>query len=451
LWRCNVAGVVPITEDMRYSRALNGYYEDLWAIVRGVVVKALGGEEAPDLVDALAREVAKELRGAPRVSELYSLACIDFDEGLVFILDIVGSRYGAVLHITFCNVNDLTCVKDFVGFADEVLIAPVLARVARRMAGSGEYSGLTGRLERVAGYVEDVLAPLLGLVKGGEAGLEDAVRAARRLAEHPYAFWHLPKLLQSIASMLGREDGDRLREMVWRTVEASKLAEQTDPLGLRKLVLLIRRDARSSVAGEIAGWICIVEYPSYKRPHELEDEEISTDCKLFKNRELLDITAETIKKLGIPEGMFSTNRIASLVDVVRPFDEPHLFEGFTREDLFKLVKATLEAVVESEKRGGIASTTAQLSGGRKLHVIVHSPIDIRFKFLDAILILSNIEIKVTYMETFMKTKKFEDNEQAIKHITEIIDKDAEKLDDETIDAILELLVQRAFMESVTRT
>jgi len=448
LWKCNVYYEWSVTEDRVYSRIRAGYYDDLEDAVRNLLMYVLVNRPPSDLVRALTREVAGELRvWTPPSDKLHSLACVNFDEGLVLVVDATRPvDWRGAFRVVFCNVSELSCLDIPLGYVNEVLIAPVLARVARRMARSGEHPVHANYLEEITRFIEEAVVPLLRLSMGVEVGWEDVLRAVGRLADrYPHHSRLIIELMPELTWRLGLDDGRRLVEAFERAVEASKIDERVDRYGYAKLLLELRRADRNSALAGVAGKLCKVEYPGDRKLHEPDVVEVSIFCEQFENRRLFDIVTRALRRLGITVEMFDTIYIDELLWAIKHFDKPDQFEGFTREDLFRLVEATLEAVVESMEGKGIVSRTAMLSDGRKLHVIVYGWgwLKINDRFIDAILMLSNHEIKATYVGDLITTKRFENNEEVIEHIIGMSSKDIAKLDEETRNTIRNLMIQRA--------
>lgn len=436
---------MPVTDDMPYSRALSGYVEDLKFIVENIAVRAVGGSWATEIAPVIVNEFRLP-RWLPPVTDLRSYACVNFEEGLVVVTGFDRYAFCTSFGLMFCNVNELRCVSRVIGCVDEVLLAPLVAEAAERAVERVEEDSWDrGMLLEVIRFSRKILAPIRPLLTGEKVDWRGLVEAVQLMVgEKPGLARPIVGLIPRIARKLERGDRERFLELAGRAIEAGRVSEWPTIGSLKETVLASERDEKNSLMpGNVAGEICIIEhYVKEGGLLSLEPKDvIDMYCEQFRSREIFVAVREVARRLRLDNWLLKS---------LRELDNTEKFEGISREDLVKLVKTALEATAESFQKGDIASRTVKLSDGRKLHVITPRKESASYLFLYSILLLANHEIKAMYLTDFIDKKRFKNDKTLLNELTwRLKVEDLAKLDEETLDTILELLAQRALMESVS--
>jgi len=422
--------------------------EDLVRVIHRIVINAIGREHFGNwgFIERLASMVVGEvekgglLEKVKLVDSVSLRACNDFDEGVVA----TAYRQDSIIYIMVCNVNELLCVRWTPGVVYELLIALLVGEAARMAASREADPAVRSSLLKVAEYVERILEPIARFAVGGEVGMEKLVEAVRRFAEdvEPWIYTPVIEALEELKEILDSRSARKLRELVKKAVERSFLAVRK--MGVDEVAVFhVARDGRNSllpsrVAGALIG---IYHRDIPKTRHLLYRLGSERFLVLFENQKILEAVVRIVRE--VPD---VTDK---LIFAISDLDKTGRLTDLTREDAVKVAEAVIETVIESYKKNDVSSTTVTLSGGRKLHIISQAKYYPWIYPGSVILLMSNHEIKATLLSEFVETGHFENHESAIREITRMREEDLAKLDDETIDAILELLAQRAFMESVS--
>jgi len=398
-------------------------------------------ETISKLTPPIFREIGKSglLRKIKLPDRVPLRACVDVDEGLVIVV------YQALgdFRIAFCNVNELLCIKWVMLRPIDILAVLVTEETARRVASGQVNPEVRSGLLKVADFVEQILAPMARFILGEDISPDGLVDAARRLVEavkprytYNAIYSTIFEELDRLREALGGRSFRKLRERLKRAVERSYLG---DDRTWNEGVLYIPRDERNSLLpSEASGVIVSVRRRSVPKPRHLLDAfEAMKAFITFKNREVFDIVVNAFR--GAPQVP-----VALITGISFHFDNLDKFKDLSKEDVLRLLEASLKTAIESYKTDSVASTTLRLSDGRKLHIIVPRTSEfLSRRFEHILLLLSNHEIRVTDMFNYMWEGRFENNEEAIKYVTEMSEEDIARLDEETKIAILKLLFAKA--------
>jgi len=357
---------------------------------------------------------AEELKKFGLPDELLLRTCVDFDEGVL-----VGTYWeplGSKAYLVVCNLNELIC--RFWGDDPRGILAVLRRAVEDQTPAARE------------------LSLLVRFILGEDVEIGELAGAMRK---HAVDVGSILGLLDALGGALGEEDFQKLRGLLEKVVEKSFLTWDRG-----EAYLGVHRSKRNSLLPDnVAGAILTTYfYPKRESRGMLGKFGGSLYLTMFRSEEVFEKAVKMLKEASF--------RPHDVIYVFKRFDELGEFTSLTREDVLKLLEAFIAVVTESHKRGSVASKTVRLGDGRKLHVIVPRKQNLLDKFDDAILLLSNHEIKATFLKDFTDSGYIEDNDEAVKHIARMKEEDLAKLDKETLDSVLELLVQRATETLVQR-
>jgi len=389
-------------------------------------------------------------------------ACIDLEDGVVAVVykephpQLPDKFYITLLA---CNVSELLC-SYWIGDPPDLLAALIVGEAARRAASRHPNPAARSKLLELAESAERILKPIARFILGEEVDVKDLTNAMRRHAEiykHSLVTIFEPPypeasftILDKLKEALGEEDFQKLRKMLEGAVERSYLG--IGPfMGFTFAYLRVSRGGMNTLLPDDAvGAILAValkpeDLKFESAQHMLDAIDVGARPLIytFKSREILDIATKTLKETSFDS--------YAILYVVKRFDDN--IDTFTyplKGDVLRLVETYINAYIESYEKDSVVSRIVRLSDGRKLHIIVPREPYVVDKFENTILLLSNHEIKATFLYNFIDSGYIENNEGVVKYIAGMNEEDLARLDDETIDAILELLVQRALFSTFTR-
>jgi len=423
-WRCKIYGSVEVdwkSVDVYYIVASSSNFS-LSVIGRGLF--------DDHLFSSAVEELVKEVK-LPNVVLLR--ACVNLEDGLVAVtyrephLKLPDRFYITLL---VCNVNELLC-SYWIGDPPDLLAALIMGEAARRAAS-----------RQLADSAEQILAPIAKFILGEEVDAKKLVDAMRGQAEiYTNSRVTIFEELNKLKEALGEEDFQKLRRRLEEVAGRSYLGSGPF-MGFTFAYLRTSRDERGSLlpAGTTGAILVVALKPESESQHLLDavDTGIRPYIYTFKSGEILDIATRTMKEKPFD--------LAAILYVAKRFDNNiGTITDPAKEDVLRMIETYINAFIESYEKDSVVSKTVRLSDGRKLHIIVPREQDVVDKFENTLLLLSNHEIKATFLYNFIDSGYIENNEGAIKHIVRMDEEDIAKLDDETKITVLKLLFANALL------